>query len=234
MMLVGKSLKRVVKLVLQLVHLNATNSHILLSFPKSGSTVLRFRLAKLLRQEQINSHADISDVCPELGSNAGGLFGQVYKTHNIKIVGLVNGNSKIIHLIRDPEKALKSYYLYMRKLQNYSKDFKIFLDSRIGIKYYEKHLAFAESNRENDNYLLIKFDRLLTSKEEVMRDISNFIGLDIADIDKLMNETTREAMRDLERGTSLEGFSDIKDYHVVYPEDYHSSLSWLSSRYTNL
>ena len=178
---------------------------ILLSYPKSGNTILRLRIALVNNLILEPSHKDLNSVMPELGNsfylnNSSGY----YKTHRVHYANV--SRIPVVSILRHPLDALASYYEYLlsNNLIDQSFDFESYLNSKKGIKWYRRHIRFLTRNR--NRVFLVFYDEYLGNPQKVHETLSKtFDKFQSPDnIAEIINSTSRQSMT---RADKL----DIKD-----------------------
>ena len=95
---------RLVKTIIQLAHITLSRSYVLISYPKSGSTVLRQRLLLMLSLVDDIGHYSINRASPEIGAMSNKVIGKLYKSHSIILGHIVQITKDTI--TRYPEERL--------------------------------------------------------------------------------------------------------------------------------
>jgi hypothetical protein len=156
------------------------------SYPRSGSTWLRFVLFEILTGDAAgfdNVNRVIADVglhrqSPALVPNGGRLV----KTHE----AYRDVYQKAIYLVRDPRDAVISEYEYEKALDRISEDFDSFLmlslKGRANVygPWQEHVMSWLESPLVRSGRLLvIKFEELRQQTEDVVTGVLNFLGVEV-------------------------------------------------------
>lgn len=204
---------RLVKTFIQLVHITVSRSYVLISYPKSGSTVLRQRLLLMLSLVDDIGHYSINRASPEIGAMSNKVIGKLYKSHSIILGGILCRSQKI-QLLRYPEEALISAYNYYVKTGANFSNYDDFLNSRYGLNRLEKHLHYAH-RKSKTSHILIKYEVLVQEPVETLILLRKYLQLgqlSKEDLVEIVAKTTREKMSSSEKGTQNLNFSSEKKY----------------------
>lgn len=171
------------------------------SYPRSGSTWLRFLLFEILTRDSAgfdNVNRVIADVgrhrqSPALLPNGGRLV----KTHE----AYRDVYQKAIYLVRDPRDVVISEYEYEKAQDRISEDFDSFVMLSLtgrsnGFGPWQEHvISWLESPLARSGRLLvIKFEELRQQTEDVVADVLSFLGV----------EGDRQAIRDAIANNSVQ------------------------------
>jgi len=171
------------------------------SYPRSGSTWLRFLLFEILTGDTAgfdNVNRVIADVgrhrqSPALVPNGGRLV----KTHE----AYRNVYQKAMYLVRDPRDVVISEYEYEKGLDRISEDFDSFVMLSLkgkanGFGPWQEHvISWLESPLARAGRLLvIRFEELRQQTEDVVAEGLNFLGV----------ERDRQAIRDAIANNSVQ------------------------------
>lgn len=160
------------------------NDAFIASYPRSGSTWLRFLLLELLTRDAAgfdSVNQMIPDVggqrhCPPLLANGGRLI----KTHEV----YRHEYRKAVYLVRDVRDVVVSEFEYERANERISEDFETFLmlslKGRVnGYGSWQDHAAsWLDSPLANNGELLvIKFEQMRARTEDTLVEILEFLGV---------------------------------------------------------
>lgn len=189
---------------------------LLASFPRSGSTWLRFFLAHFVSLRELDGSAigfeRLNAMLPELG--ASDLLApwpytsipRVVKTH-LPYSMLLGAPRRRVLVVRDPRDAMVSYYLYEqgKTRPRYSGDFAGFLRCPLGLEAWFRHQR-SWSPRAT---LELRYEELRAAEIDELRRLLDLLG--VAAPTDLVEEAVRRSklkrVRELEQrsGTGHEG-----------------------------
>lgn len=188
-----------------------SKNHLLLaSFPKSGSTWVRFILANV-----IVSHLDLEvkvDFCsvhrlfPDMHKekiwecSRFHPFPKMVKTH----ARITLDDPKTIYLVRKPEKVFKSYYKYLKKesKSNLSSFSQLLDDDQKGLESWMRHVSHYLNRAD----LVLRYEDLLENPLKTVQGIKKLLETDFGihtstDIwNTALSLSSRENMAKLEKG----------------------------------
>ena len=154
------------------------------SYPRSGSTWLRFLLLELLTSD--SAHFDsVNRMIPDVGRHRGCpaiLPGgaRLIKTHEAYRASY----RKAVYIVRDVRDVVPSEFAYEQARQRISEDFDAFLmlflkSSVSGYGPWHEHVAsWVDSPLESTGQLLlIKFEDLRARTEDTLEQVLEFLGL---------------------------------------------------------
>ncbi len=183
-------IQKAYKNIIDIISLN--NSDVMLaSFPKTGSTWLRFFICNyilILKGESKDvDFRFLNDNMPELGFNLHKKqvffenYSRVVKTHK-KFMPIFK-NKKVIYVIRNPQDTMKSLFLYNQNMLKPSiqvDSFKDFIRSSMGIESYLKHYKSWEPHIGH----LVKFEDLKKDTTEEFKKVLMYLDYPL-DADKV-------------------------------------------------
>lgn len=201
------------------------NDILLVSYPKTGNTWLRFFLCNyillLQGKNQAVDFAFLNEKMPEVGYNlmgSGNFFGiypRLVKTHKKFIPPF--SKKKSVYIIRDPFSTVKSYFAYNKGMQKPFSDVDTFSDfavSENGIK------AYLEHHKSWKRYIgcLVKFESLRDNPHESFRKIVEYIGLpykaDLVDI--AIERSDKKAIKKLDKDSPNIGHKEKFKSNYVF------------------
>lgn len=159
----------------------------LASFPRSGSTWLRFMVGHLLlgRRPEFDS---IRSVLPGVGHHrrAQGYLpneGRLIKTHERREFPYSYWRSRLIYLVRDGRDVAVSYYYWLQRRLGYESSFAEFLPAFLQGKFdgygpWQVHVESWLGDRESTGgLLLIRYEDLLDDPEAWLARVADFLGM---------------------------------------------------------
>ncbi|CAL1272153.1 unnamed protein product [Larinioides sclopetarius] len=160
---------------------------IIASYPKTGTTWLQYIALQIISKGQLfPSFSDaISKVAPFMGisgpediNNLSGV--RIYKHHYRYDMVKKNSKSKVLYIYRDPKDVVISLYHFQQELFDQKVDlhefFTDFLNGNVGYgRYFEHALSFL-AHRNDDNILLISYEKLYANPKEGILRIAKFLG----------------------------------------------------------
>lgn len=180
---------------------------LLVSYPKSGSTWLRFLLAHLLSGEEAD-YGSIRRLVPPLGQHRAAQAtlptgGRLVRSHEPLTGGAGLPSLPVIYLLRDPRDVCVSYFNHRRR-QGYAGDIaafvSAFLDGEVdGYGSWPAHLDAALRYQSSDHgpFLSIRYEDLRAEPVATLTTIQRFLSVDVdpARIDEVLAANTRDRMR---------------------------------------
>ena len=201
-----------------------SGQYFLISFPKTGRTWLMYMINKMhnneiLKNNFIISEHDNSEIILENGYRNNPLdlfnYSKRYKYRR----------AKVIYLVRDPRDVVVSHFHQITKRSEnpfFFKSISSFIsDEIIGFNriIYYYNLWFKNKNIPKD-FLLVKYEDLISNGVYELKRISKFLGLDISNdyIRSIYEASTANKMRDKElKGELMNSnfFGNEKNYLKV-------------------
>lgn len=208
--------------------------NILMSYPKTGSTIIRIRLCFLMGYIKDISHDSVNSVSYEIGKgdlqkNSFNLL----KSHWVFPLFLFRPKN-VITIIRDPFEVMCSHFeYYNRQNHKYSKkDINSFIKSWRGAFWYFIHLIFYRLFKNKiilinyANYVENPFDIHMFLKDKLYPNITG------DKIQEIIQKTDRSKMNIIESKTSnkkILNFSKVKSY-----DQYRNKFNFVSKLYLRL
>lgn len=155
------------------------------SYPRSGSTWLRFLLLELLTQADGAGFENVNQMIPDVGGQAGsppllGGGGRLIKTHE----AWRTEYGRAVYLVRDLRDVVISEFEYENANERIAEDFDAFvmlsLEGRVnGYGSWKDHVAsWVESPLAIDGRLLVvKFEQMKAHTEDTLAEILEFLGV---------------------------------------------------------
>lgn len=162
---------------------------VIVSYPKSGSTWLRFMIACLIESSskadggeadfgQMNQHVpEISEKAVEAGVNYDLLPSpRVMRTHT----AYIKGPPKVLYLVRDGRDVLVSYYHHYRKYRDFKGTFSDYLQRGVRRVEWSTHVDDWVFKRDLDhNFCLIRYEDMLEDPTRELTKVVAFTGLKV-------------------------------------------------------
>ncbi len=181
---------------------------LLISYPKSGMTWLRFLLAHALTGEEADFDS-IRLTIPPLGSHQGtpALLpsgGRLIRSHEPVPANRSRRGQRIVYLVRDGRDVALSYLAHERRNQRYDGDPEEFLDlflaGRIdGYGPWHEHVLGALSTEQHgDNpFLLARYEELRRDPAAELSRVLAFLGREFerADLEPIVAANNKERMQ---------------------------------------
>lgn len=178
------------------------------SYPRSGSTWLRFILVELLAG-QASGFKGVNLLSPDVGEHSGAQAllpgdGRLIKTHEL----YRRSYKKAIYLARDPRDVMLSEYAYEKALGVIGDDFDVFLNAflRKGVnafglwtEHVNSWLDAAEANQ--CELLVVRFEDMRRETEFSLKQMMDFLNfpVDAAAIRRAVENNSLEQMKAKEK-----------------------------------
>lgn len=180
---------------------------LLVSYPKSGSTWLRFLLAHLLTGQEAD-YGTIRTSVPPLGQQKRADTtlpdgGRLVRSHEPLTTLRGPPTLPVIYLLRDAHDVCLSYHNHRRR-QGYHGDFAAFVDAFLagrvdGYGSWARHVdaALALESSPRGPFLRVRYEDLRADPVEVLGSIQRFLRVDrdVARITEALAANTRERMQ---------------------------------------
>jgi hypothetical protein len=180
------------------------------SYPRSGSTWLRFILVELLAG-QSSGFRGVNLLSPDVGEHSGAQAllpgqGRLIKTHELYRPSY----QRAIYLARDPRDVVLSEYAYEKALGVIGEDFDAFLDAflrkgvnpfGLWIDHVNTWLDAADSNQ--CELLVVRFEDMRRDTERCLKQMMEFLNFPVEDgaIRKAIEGNSLEQMKRKEKVT---------------------------------
>ncbi|SEJ50771.1 Sulfotransferase domain-containing protein [Cyclobacterium xiamenense] len=213
------------------------NSFFIISYPKSGNTLVRRIIAQLVSGKDVTiGHKELNEVLPEIGRpfSRKSIISFGFKSHNIPPLVLW---SRGIFIFRNPFDSLCSCYEYYNRNTNRHFDsIDDFLKSKYGLIWYTQHLDFFLKLISNDSWiskqwLILDYRILLEDRLTAINSIASYLGISPFDTDMILRHTSVASLAKLEEASgskSHKGFTKVKNYdsyrNEIAPELYERIL----------
>jgi hypothetical protein len=163
-------------------HLNVTPQDVLIaSYPRSGSTWLRFALLEALTGDS-SSFSNVNRLIPHVGHHRDALKldrgGRLIKTHE----PYRREYKRAVYIIRDARAVVLSEYAYQKALglANDELDTYIarFVRGQVNANgAWQNHVAsWVRASADNPNILIVQYERMRANPEDTLGSIVRFVG----------------------------------------------------------
>jgi len=190
------------------------------SYPRSGSTWLRFLLLELLTRDTAGFDS-VNHLIPDVGRHRGipallPAGGRLIKTHEAyrKVY------QRAVYIVRDVRDVVLSEFDYESARARISEDFETFLMLSLrsnvnGYGSWQEHVLSWSSSplAATDSLLMIKFEDLRARTEETLAAVTQFLGVEVdgAAIRAAITNNSVHRMREKEDRTSdIDGYSPAR------------------------
>lgn len=204
-----------------IIQKNPKNKIFICSYPRSGNTVMRLALAQGL----LNRHVDVSEVdkvtVEPYASKKSDIDNLIQeKNCIIKWHGLpsyVHQSNKIIYLYRDPVKACRSYYTYMKyRHQTYSSRARDFIDEFIDGKLdsfgrWDINVQLWKTFINNNGGCFLDFDNMISDPGLIYDSIQSVYQIEGFD-KKCFVESFLVDRKSSKKGKNAEFFKSTKGH----------------------
>ncbi|HYZ78551.1 MAG TPA: sulfotransferase domain-containing protein [Gaiellaceae bacterium] len=185
----------------------------LVSYPRSGSTWLRFLLANALRPERRVTFADVGDVVPDIYDETDRALRRrpeprVLKSHE----PYDERYRRVLYAVRDPADVAVSYYHYLIKMRTIPPRYDVarFVDSFVRGRLddfgtWGEHVTGWLDAREGDGgFVLLRYEDMLRAPREALDAALDLLGVEVDDATRAQAVARSEAgeLRRLERETA--------------------------------
>lgn len=192
---------------------------LLVSYPKSGSTWLRFLLAHALTGAEADFDS-IRDSVPPLGRQRRGRRvlsggGRLVRSHEPLGAGTPRPAGRIgrvVYLVRDGRDVALSYLAHERRYQRYDGDVAGFLEEFLAGRVdpygtWSDHVlgALRVAERIGDRFLLVRYEQLRAHPAAELARVLRFLGRDHAgvDLESVVAANGKERMRAKEAASTF-------------------------------
>jgi hypothetical protein len=166
------------------------NYKFVISYPKSGNTWMRFLLANLLCDEEIdfvNIEDKVIDIYKrnnkEIEENKEHL--NIFKSHSYFRPKF--SNNKVVYIVRDPRDVVISYYNHYKKNKRREISFNdyldLFINSNIDVfgNWGENVGSWIGAKNNSEDFLLIKYEDMLKDTFKELKKVCNFFNINASD-----------------------------------------------------
>ena len=201
---------------------------LLATYPRSGSTWMRFLLYESLTGES----ADFDAVNTHKGRNARRVLangGRVVGTHD----RYSHGDRKVVYLVRDPRSVVISEYKLERRQgseRTFDDFFNAFLEGNTNpFGSWSDHVQYWMTSvpARRGHLHLVKFEELRRQPEQTLAGVTDFlgVGLDDATIEGVVRNNSVERMREKEDVAPRETFKRARSHEIRFVNE-GATQSW--------
>ncbi|MBA3349287.1 MAG: sulfotransferase domain-containing protein [Actinobacteria bacterium] len=192
---------------------------LLASYPRSGSTWMRF----LLYESLTGQSADFDAVNTYKGRNARRVLpggGRVVGTHD----RYSHGDRKVVYLVRDPRSVVTSEYKLEQRQgsqRSFDEFFFAFLEGTTNpYGSWSDHVEYWMTNvpARRGHLHLVKFEELRSKPEQTLAGVTDFLGvsLDPTRIEAVVRNNSLERMRAKEDAAPKETFTKARSREIRF------------------
>ncbi len=181
---------------------------LLVSYPKSGMTWLRFLLAQALTGEETDFDAVRLSI-PPMGKHRDGQAilpsgGRLIRSHEPVTKNRARPEQPVVYLVRDGRDVALSYLAHERRQQRYDGDagnfLEIFLRGKVdGYGPWHEHVldGLAASQRGESSFLVVHYEQLRAEPASELARVLEFLGAprDPADLHAVVEANSKDRMR---------------------------------------
>lgn len=195
------------------------NDALLATYPRSGSTWMRF----LLYESLTGQSANFDVVNTHTGRNARRVLpggGRVVGTHD----PYSHGDRKVVYLARDPRSVVVSEYKLARRQgskQSFDEFFLAFLEGNTNpFGSWADHVQYWMTSvpARRGHLLVVKFEELRSEPKETLARVTNFLGvpLDPPTIEAVVRNNAVERMRAKEDVAPKDTFKRARSHEIRF------------------
>lgn len=183
---------------------------LIVSYPRSGSTWLRFLIGNLIQRDRAVSFHEIERVIPDIHVNSRRYINGIPRPRLLKSHEYFDPRyRKVVYLVRDPRDVALSYYRYYRKLRvipdGYPMNLYIasFLSGEMQSwgSWGENVGSWIGARGQVPDFILIRYEDLLIRTKDQLSKVTEFLNIPCNDDDlnRTVELSSAERMRDLEK-----------------------------------
>lgn len=202
------------------------------SFPKSGSTWVRFVVATIATQEAAVNFTNLTDLSPPLGTHRDaprliGGRGRFIKTHE-RYQAFPRFRSRALYVVRDGRDVAVSLYHFLRRWNIYNGPFDAyltaFLEGRV-VNYgsWQEHVSswYGAARQHPDTIAVVRYEDLLSDRAtEALGAALSQIGWNVPDevVEDALQQNSFERMKKMEAETGVRNVRNMgaKDPSVPF------------------
>jgi hypothetical protein len=193
------------------------------SFPKSGSTWLRFVVATIATRQADVNFTNLSDLSPPLGRHGGaprliGERGRFIKTHE-RYEAFPRFRSRALYVVRDGRDVAVSLYHFLRRWNIYTGPFEEYLPAFLAgrvVNYgsWQEHVSswYGAARRRPDAIAVVRYEDLLGDRgAEALGAALARIGWKVPDeaVEQALRQNSFERMRRMEAETGVRNVRSV-------------------------
>ncbi|GBN00838.1 Alcohol sulfotransferase [Araneus ventricosus] len=184
---------------------------IIASYPKTGTTWLQYIVLQITSKgESFPSFNDVLDrvapfmemAGPEAIDNLTGL--RMYKHHYRYDMVKKNPKAKVLYIYRNPADTFVSFFHFLQNIReeklNLEELFAGFITGNIEYGSYFEHVLSYLNHKDDDNLLLISYEKLHANPKEGILRIAKFLGVeyyqDLSTDELLLNKIVKNTSFD--------------------------------------
>lgn len=185
---------------------------LLVSYPRSGNTWVRFLIANLLHPEMEVSFANIERLIPDTSSQSSRALKHTPRPRFIKTHEYFDHRyKKVIYIVRDPRDVAVSYFHFQRKyrhiddsctMERFVEDFvRGRLISAGWGTWGENVASWLFTRGESEDFLLCRYEDLLKDPVQHLAKIALFLGLEPSSqlLQRSVERSSADRMREMEK-----------------------------------
>jgi len=177
---------------------------VLVSYPRSGNTWVRFLIANLLKPAGIGiDFHNVQEYVPEINRNNDIIESlsppRVIKSHALH----TSSFPKVIYLVRDGRDVYVSYYYYRLKQLDEGLTFSDFLRRNDHFpSLWRDHVeSWLRGGQAQPNMQVVRYEDLLSDPESELKKMVEFIGIEVSEdvIKKAVEDSRFDKMREIDQ-----------------------------------
>jgi hypothetical protein len=196
---------------------------VLASYPKSGSSWVRFILANLIAPESEADFLATQLLVPEISRNAMKHHAidfeklpspRIMRTHALRFPEC----PRAIYLLRDGRDVMVSFYFHHKKFHAFAGTFLDFLRSDVRTAEWDEHVAsWLFENPPRDGICVVRYEELLTDTFSGIKMMIEFSGLQSSDeqLRRAIERSTFDKMKAAEEKKGL-GYTQTGDATIAF------------------
>ena len=182
----------------------------IVSYPRSGNTWTRFLIGNLLFQEESMTFSNIENKVPDIYQNHDYQLLKIPRRRCLKSHEYFDPRYKtIIYIVRNPKDVVISYYYYCLKVKIFQENYNIeqfitqFITGELDTfgSWGENVGSWLGARENNQDFLLIRYEDLLSFPQQTLRKISLHLQIDCNEnvINRALELSSFERMQKLEK-----------------------------------
>lgn len=192
----------------------------LVSYPKSGSTWVRFILTHLILSESDDpvDFATVQEVTPDIHMvGSYGISLNVQRPRVIKSHAAFTPHyPKVVYLVRDGRDVAVSFYYHQKKMSGYHGTFRDFIEAGCNHRpAWSEHVNSWLYQDHKIPLLCIRYEDLLANGPDQIRKLCSFCGIDATD-DKITRALRLSEFNRLKRLEQEEGLGYVNQGDTNY------------------